>query len=165
MQIKSQKDFVAGLLFSAIGVAFAAGAVTYEVGTGDRMGPGYFPLMLGLILALLGLAVTLTAFDWKGQYRGDGDPIGRIAWKPLICIVAANLVFGVLLVGLPSIGVPSMGLLVAIVALVFIARLGGDQMHWLETAVLAAVLAAGCYLVFIKALNLQMPVWPWFMVE
>ena len=73
--------------------------------------------------------------------------------------------FGVLLVGLPSIGVPSMGLLVAIVALVFIARLGGDQMHWLETAVLAAVLAAGCYLVFIKALNLQMPVWPWFMVE
>ena len=52
--IKSQKDFFAGLLFLVLGVAFALGAQTYNVGTGARMGPGYFPLMLGVVLALLG---------------------------------------------------------------------------------------------------------------
>ena len=54
MRIKSQKDFFAGLLFLALGVAFAWGATTYNVGTGARMGPGYFPLMLGVVLAIMG---------------------------------------------------------------------------------------------------------------
>ena len=54
MNIKSQKDFFAGLAFLLIGVAFAWGATNYTVGEGARMGPGYFPLMLGIVLIVLG---------------------------------------------------------------------------------------------------------------
>ena len=55
MKIKSQRDFFSGLMFTAVGVAFAWGATTYNVGSGARMGPGYFPLMLGIVLAFIGL--------------------------------------------------------------------------------------------------------------
>ena len=54
MAIKSQKDFFSGLLFMAVGIAFAWGATNYSVGTGARMGPGYFPLILGICMAILG---------------------------------------------------------------------------------------------------------------
>lgn len=165
MHIRSQKDYVAGLLFSVLGIAFAKGATEYEIGTAGQMGAGYFPLLLGSLLTLLGVAITLNAFDWKHALRADGDPIGKIAWRPLAAIIAANLVFGILLIGLPALHIPSMGLLVAIVALVIIARLGGEHIHWYETLWLALILTVGCYLVFIKALNLQMPVLPWFLVE
>jgi len=65
VNIKSQKDFFSGLLFMGVGVAFAWGATTYTVGTGARMGPGYFPLMLGVLLAVLGAAVIFKALWWK----------------------------------------------------------------------------------------------------
>jgi len=58
MKIGSQKDFLSGLMFSGVGIAFAWGASGYSLGTGARMGPGYFPLMLGVILALLGMLIT-----------------------------------------------------------------------------------------------------------
>ena len=57
----------------------------------------------------------------------DGEPIGKWAWKPLVFIIAANLLFGVLLGGLPSIGLPAMGMIVAIYALTIIASLAGDE--------------------------------------
>ena len=118
MRIKSQRDFCSGVLFSAFGVAFAWGATTYNVGSGARMGPGYFPLIVGILIALMGVAITLKALSVETE---DGEPIGRIAWRPLVFIIGANLIFGVLLGGLPSIGLPSMGLIVAIYALTFIA--------------------------------------------
>ncbi len=62
MKIKSQKDFFSGLMFMGVGVAFAWGATTYNVGNGARMGPGYFPLLLGILLALIGAAVTFFFF-------------------------------------------------------------------------------------------------------
>ena len=102
MKIKSQKDFFSGLMFALVGLAFAVGATNYNVGTGARMGPGYFPLMLGILLAIAGLrrhaSASLTV------ETADGDPVGRIAWKPLVFIIGANLVFGLLLGGLPSLG-------------------------------------------------------------
>ena len=58
MKIKSNKDFASGLMFMGVGVAFAWGATTYNVGTGARMGPGYFPLLLGILLAIIGLVIT-----------------------------------------------------------------------------------------------------------
>jgi hypothetical protein len=101
VKIKSQKDFFAGLMFMGVGVAFAWGATTYNVGTGARMGPGYFPLMLGILLALIG---SLIAFKATVVETVDGDKIGKWAWKPLFFILAANFTFGILLAGLPSIG-------------------------------------------------------------
>lgn len=159
MGIKSQKDVAAGLLFTVTGGAFAWGATTYSVGEAARMGPGYFPLLLGVILALMGVVITFQGFV-KGH--PDGDRIGRIAWRPLGFILGANVAFGVLLAGLPSLGVPAFGLIVAIYALTVIASLAGDDFRPKEVAVLATVLAVGSYGVFIKLLGLQFPVWPAF---
>ncbi|MDA8445460.1 tripartite tricarboxylate transporter TctB family protein [Paracidovorax valerianellae] len=159
MKIKSQKDFFSGLMFMGVGVAFAVGASNYNIGNGARMGPGYFPLILGIILAILGAAITFYATVVESV---DGDKIGKWAWKQLFYILASNFAFGVLLAGLPSFGVPAMGLIVAIYALVFIASLAGDTFKAKEVFVLATVLAVGSYVAFVWALKLQFPVWPSF---
>jgi hypothetical protein len=161
VKIKSQKDFFAGLMFMGVGVAFAWGASTYNVGTGARMGPGYFPLLLGGLLAIIGAAVTFTALTVETQ---DGDKIGKWAWKQICFVIGANLLFGVLLAGLPSFGVPAMGLIVAIYGLTFVASLAGDQFRFKEVFVLATILAIGSYVAFVWGLKLQFPVWPSFIV-
>ena len=161
MNIKSQKDFFSGLMFMVAGVAFAWGATGYTIGTGARMGPGYFPLALGILLAVLGGIITFKALVVETV---DGDKIGKLAWKPLFFIIAANLVFGVMVGGLPSIHLPAMGLIAGIYALTFIASLAGDAFNAKDTAVLATVLAAMSYVAFILLLKLQFPVWPAFIV-
>ncbi|MBX3588709.1 MAG: tripartite tricarboxylate transporter TctB family protein [Ramlibacter sp.] len=159
MKIKSQKDFFSGVMFSAIGAAFAGGATTYTVGEGARMGPGYFPLLLGVVLALLGAAIMFRALVVETE---DGDPIGAWAWKPLAYVIAANLAFGVLIGGLPSVGLPAMGLVIAIFGLTLLASLAGDSFKLKEVLVLAAILAGGSYVAFVLMLKLQIPVWPTF---
>lgn len=159
MRIKSQKDFFAGAMFCAVGAAFAAGATTYTVGEGARMGPGYFPLMLGIVLALLGMAVIFRALVVETE---DGEPVGKWAWKPLAYILGANLLFGVLLGGLPSVGIPAMGLVIAIFGLTILSSKAGDTFKLKEVLGLAAILAAGSYVAFILLLKLQIPVWPTF---
>ena len=159
MKIKSQKDFYSGLMFLAVGVAFAWGATTYNIGQGARMGPGYFPLMLGIVLAILGLGVVFSSMVVETE---DGDKIGPWAWKPLGLIIGANIVFGILLGGLPRFGVPAMGLIVAIYALVIIAGMAGDEFKLKESLILATILAIGSYLAFVVLLKLQFPVWPSF---
>ena len=159
MNIKSQKDFFSGLLFIVVGIAFAVGANTYTVGTGARMGPGYFPLMLGVLMAVLGAAITVNALILETR---DGDKIGAWAWKPLFFIISANLVFGLMLGGLPSIKVPAMGLIFGIYALTFIASLAGEEFNLKAVTVLATILALMSYVAFILLLKLQFPVWPTF---
>lgn len=160
MAIASQKDFVSGIMFMAVGGAFAWGAVDYEIGQAARMGPGYFPFMLGLILVGLGALVTVNSF--KSGPPG-GDLIGSISWRPLFFILGANLLFGALLVGLPSIGLPQFGLIVAIFGLVIMSGYAREGAKLKESLILAAILAAGSYLAFVKLLNLQFPVLPWFL--
>jgi hypothetical protein len=159
MKIKSQQDFWSGLMFMATGIAFAWGATNYTIGEGARMGPGYFPLMLGILLTLIGLFV---AFESLVVETEDGEKVGSFAWKPLCFIIGANLIFGILLGGLPKFGIPPMGLIVGIFALTFVAALAGDEFKVKEVAILATVLAIGSYLAFIVLLKLQFPVWPSF---
>ena len=159
MNIKSQKDFFSGLLFTAVGVAFAWGATKYSVGTAARMGPGYFPLMLGILMAILGGVITFKALVVETE---DGDKVGRWALKPLFFIISANLLFGLMLGGLPSIKFPAFGLIVGIYVLTFVASLAGEEFKFKEVAVLATILAVMSYLAFIVLLKLQFPVWPAF---
>jgi predicted outer membrane lipoprotein len=161
VKIKSQKDFFSGLMFMSVGVAFAWGATNYNVGEGARMGPGYFPLVLGILLAAIG---AFTIFEALVVETEDGEKIGSFAWKPLVFIIGANVAFGILLGGLPRLGIPPFGLIVGIYALVFIASLAGDEFRWKEVLVLATVLAIGSYFAFVKLLSLQFPVWPSFIV-
>lgn len=159
MHIKSQKDFFSGLMFMFMGGAFAWGATNYTIGTGARMGPGYFPLMLGILMALLGAVITFKALVIESI---DGDKIGKWAWRPLFYIILANFVFGVLLAGVRAINFPAFGLIVAIYACTFIASMAQAGWKPMATFFLATVLAVGSYLVFVLALKLQFPVWPDF---
>nr|WP_231379692.1 tripartite tricarboxylate transporter TctB family protein [Polaromonas sp. CG_9.11] len=146
-------------MFMGVGVAFAWGATTYNVGNGARMGPGYFPLYLGVLMTILGAGITFKALVVETM---GGDKIGKWAWKPLFFVILANLVFGALLAGLPYFGIPAMGLIVAIYALTFIASMAEEGWRFKPTFVLASVLAVGSYLAFVIALKLQFPVWPEF---
>jgi hypothetical protein len=157
--IKSQKDFFSGLMFTLVGGAFAMGATNYSVGTGARMGPGYFPMLLGVVLALLGAFIIFYSLV---EHAEDGDKVGSFAWRPIGYVLGSNLAFGILLGGLPSIGLPAMGLIVAIYALVIIASKAGDNFVLKDVLLLATLLAVGSYLAFIVLLKLQMPVWPTF---
>jgi len=159
MKIKSQKDFFSGVMFMAIGIAFAWGATTYTVGEGARMGPGYFPLVLGVVLASLGAFIFFESLVVETE---DGEKIGAWAWRPLFFVIAANLAFGVLLGGLPSIGLPAMGLVAAIYALTIIASLADGHFHTRSILILATILAVGSYIAFILVLKLQIQVWPTF---
>ena len=126
------------------------------------MGPGYFPFMLGLILIVLGALVAFNAF--KSGPPG-GDKIGAIAWRPLVFILGANLLFGALLVGLPSLGIPAFGLIVAIFGLVILAGYAREGASLKDSLILATALSIGSYLAFVKLLNLQFPVLPWFLAN
>ena len=159
MHIKSQKDFFSGITFMTAGVAFAWGATTYRLGEGARMGPGYFPLLLGILLALIGVLVLFSSLVVETE---DGGRIGPWAWRPLFFVVVANLAFGLLLAGLPSIGVPPMGMIVAIYGLTLVGGLADASFQARDMLILATVLAAGSYVAFILLLKLQIQVWPSF---
>ena len=151
MKIKSQKDFWSGLMFVAVGLAFAWGATFYSFGTSARPGPGYFPLGLGLILAALG---AITLFEALTIETEDGEPIGSFAWKPLGTILAAVLLFGLLL--------PRLGMALTIPLLVIISSLAGDEFHWRGVIISSVVLAIGSWAIFILGLKLIIPLWPTF---
>ena len=159
MNIKSQKDFFFFFFYTVAGSAFAYGATNYTVGTGARMGPGYFPLLLGILLALIGAFVMFKALTVETQ---DGDKIGSWAWKPLLFIISGNVLFGILLGGLPSLGVPAMGLIAAIFGTTLVVSLAGDTFKLKEVLVLATILSIGSYGAFVLLLKLQFPVWPTF---
>ncbi len=159
MNIKSQKDFFSGLMFIIVGAAFAIGAYSYSMGEGARMGPGYFPRLLGIVLAVLGSVILFKSLTVA---TADGDKIGSFAWKPLICIIGANIVFGICIGGLPAIKFPALGMIVGIFALTFIASLAAEQYKIKEVFLLATFLAILSYLAFIVLLKLQFPVWPSF---
>lgn len=170
-------DFLSGLVFSVVGLAFAWGANAHPVGTAARMGAGYFPMMVGIALTVIGAVISIRAV-WRDQRgrkrlaapnaaseaRQDGSSMRPSQWRPLVFVLGANLVFGALLVGVPSVGIPSMGMLVAVPALVITASLAQAKVHWRQVAWLCLVLTLGSYLIFVRLLNLQIPVLPRFML-
>lgn len=160
MKIKSQQDFWSGLMFTGLGVAFAWGAAAHEIGDAANMGPGYFPLVLAIVLIALGAFITFAALVVETE---DGETVGGWAWRPLLFILPANFAFGVLVGGLPSLSIPPMGLVAAVYAVTFLASFAqGGAFRLKETAVLASVLAAAAYAGFVLVLKLPLPVWPAF---
>ena len=150
MTIKSPKDFWAGLMFIGVGVFFLlwAGA-NYQMGTAVRMGPAYFPSVLGGLLAVLGLFVLLEAFTI------DGPPVPQMKLRPLIFISIACVIYGYVM--------KPAGLVVATAALVYISAYGGHEFKWKEVTVLFAILVIFSVLVFVKGLTLPFPLWPEFL--
>ena len=151
MKIKSQKDFWAGLMFIVVGLGFSYGALEYNFGSSARPGPAYFPFGLGLLLGILG---GMTLFEALTVETEDGEPIGPIAWRPLLIIIGSGVLFGLML--------PPLGMAIALPVLVIVSALAGDEFHWGEAILNAAVLTIGSWAVFIKGLNLTIPLWPAF---
>lgn len=151
MQIRSQKDFASGLLFVAIGAGFSYVATTYNMGTSAKMGPGFFPFWLGVLLSTLGAIITMTAM----QKKTSVDSLDAWHWPSIIWVLGSVIFFGLVLAHL--------GLLLSIVALVGISALASHEFHWKGTVVNAIILNVIAYVAFIWGLNLQFQVWPSFL--
>jgi hypothetical protein len=151
MRPKNREDFWSGLMFAAAGAGFAIGATSYSMGSSVRPGPGYFPLGLGLLLGLIGLVIIGKSF-----LAGAGHaPLGPIRWRPLVIVVVAIVVFGLAL--------PRLGMAVTLPLLIAVISTASDQFRWREVLVNCLVLTVGSWAVFIKGLQLTIPVWPAFM--
>lgn len=151
MKLHGRQNLVAGGTMVALGLATAITSVGYNIGTLQRMGPGYFPLMLGVLLALLGLAIALTGRspDAAAKEPAPSPP----QWRGWACITAGILAF--MFFGKWG------GLAPATFALVFISALG-DRQHTLKTAALLALfMTATGSLIFHWGLSLQFPLLRW----
>jgi hypothetical protein len=147
LKIKSPKDFWAGLMFLGFGLFFAVWAVThYQMGSAVRMGPAYFPAVLGGLMAFLGLII------FAGSFVIQGPPVPALNLRPLVLIMAANIAYGYLM--------KPLGLVLSTAVLVFIAALGGHEFKWKEVTILYIVLIVFSVLVFVKGLTLPFPLWP-----
>src|ERR1700680_1849764 len=89
--IRHPKDFFAGLIFVAFGVAAIAIGSNYTLGSAARMGPGYFPRILGILLIVLGAILTLRAL------RLAGSPIPAWKWRPMLVVLGSVVLFGLIL--------------------------------------------------------------------
>jgi hypothetical protein len=152
MIIKSQRDFWSGLMFLVVGAGFAVGATNYSMGTSARPGAGYFPLGLGVLTALIGAIILFKSLTIETE---GGDPVGKFAWRPLIVIVLAITVFGILL--------PRLGMIITIPILIVITSLAGDEFHLRDVLVSSVILTAFSWFIFIFGLKLTIPLWPSFL--
>jgi hypothetical protein len=143
------KDLLAGLVFIGFGLAFAIGAASYDIGTALRMGPGYFPLVLGGILVVLGIVIIA-----KGFVAGEGAEIGQIPWRAMAFIVAALLFFGATIRGL--------GVVPAVFVTALIAGFSGRRAGLVWPVVIAVGLTLVSVLIFVEGLQLPLPLFgPW----
>ncbi len=145
--IRHQKDFAAGVLFIAIGVAAIVIAENYPLGTAARMGPGYFPRILGILLIALGGALALRAL------RLQGPALPRWPWRPTVIVLGSVVLFGAI--------VNHIGVALATVALIVASSIASHEFRAKEAVISGVLLAALAVGVFVIGLKLQLPIWPW----
>ena len=137
-------DGQSALMFIGFGLAVAWSATSYNLGTAARMGPGFFPFVLGIILALLGVGVFVT-----GWMKREREEFGATPWRAIVCITAAAVVAGLLL--------EPFGLAPAVVASTFIGALAEPRANWFRVAAVSIFLVGFPWLVFIVGLDLRLP--------
>jgi hypothetical protein len=147
LQIRDKKDFNAGLMFMAIGGGFVAGAFQYPMGTAVRMGPAYFPSILGGICFILGFITFARSFFY------DGEPPSVTKWRPLLLILGSVVTFG-LLVG-PA------GVVIATMSITLLSAFGGHEFRWVEQVIVAVVMAITTVSIFYYGLGLPFRLFPW----
>lgn len=146
IKIRSRKDFYAGLIFLFFGLFTLAINRSYPMGTATRMGPGFFPFLLGIIVALLGFLIATCSL------MGKVEGVHPLAMRPLVLVLGAVIVFAIL--------VQPLGLVLGILVLVVISSLGGPEFHLRDVVILYFVLAAMAVGVFVYGLGLPFKVWP-----
>lgn len=149
--IRSPKDFWAGLIYLCIGLGAFYIAQDYPMGTAVRMGPGYFPRVLGTLLALIGLVSLARSF------LRPGESIGRLAWREVLLVLGATVMFGLLVRGA--------GLALSLIVLVVLSAYASRQFRLRTSVLLALGLAVFSVLVFIKGLGIPLPLWGSWLVK
>jgi hypothetical protein len=148
ISIKSRKDFWCGLLLIAVSAIFAVGLIGLPIGTAFRMGPGYFPMVLMILLAFLGLLILINGV------RLEGPPIGTVSLRSILLISMPIIFFGLTLRGLGL--VLSLG--ITVFATTFAYR------NWNASVAIATTLAliAASILIFVYGLGLPLSLFgPW----
>ena len=153
MKIRNQRDFGAGVMYIIIGLFFAIVATNYPMGTAAKMGPGYFPFSLGILMTLLGALVLLQSLNAKAAI----ESIPKFNWRIIAQITGAVVLYGLLL--------PRLGFLIAVVVLVFVAASASREFTWKGTTITAAFLVTFTYSVFVLGLKLQFPLLPVFLQQ
>jgi hypothetical protein len=146
MFIRAPKDFWSGLMFLAFAAVTIVTASGYSMGRGGRMGPGYFPTMLGRVLAVLGAILLIRSLVIRCEH------VERIQFKPLLVLVACVILFGLM--------IKPLGLVVGLTVTTFIAAFAGDEVRWKEAGALSIGLTALSLVIFVYVLGLPIPVWP-----
>lgn len=147
--IRHPKDFWSGIMFLFIGMAAVVIGRDYPMGTAGRMGPAYFPVVLGALLALIGVAAVLRSL-WI-----HGEAVEKFAFRDMFFILLSVVLFGLLVRGA--------GMVVAVLVLVMASAYASDRFRWKASLILSVGAALFCVLVFVKALGLPLPVFgPWF---
>jgi hypothetical protein len=144
MRIRNPRDFWAGAIYLALAIAAIWIGQNYQLGTSERMGPGYFPTALGSILAIFGVV------SMGRSFIRSGEAIAAIAWRPLALVLGSTVLFGLLL--------PRAGVLIALPCLIVVSALASRNSR-LDAASIAALvgLVAFCVVVFVKGLGVPMP--------
>jgi hypothetical protein len=149
VRIRNPKDFWAGVLFALVGVAAIALGSRYNLGTAARMGPGYFPRILGMLLIALGGAIALRGL------RTDGAAMPGWRWWSTLVVLGSVVLFGLI--------VNRAGLALSTVILIVLASSASSEFRWKEALISGVFLAALAVGVFIIGLKLQLPIWPPFL--
>ncbi len=149
MKIQITKDFLSGALFGAIGLGTIIFAQSYKLGTPGNMGPGYFPIILGVIMTLIGVTMLVRSTLKPAM----SDHVASWEIRPLIFILASVLLFSLL--------IDSAGLIVAVIVLVLSSRLGGREGSLLELVLMVVVLTLIAVGIFVYGLNIPLKLRPW----
>jgi Tripartite tricarboxylate transporter TctB family len=144
-QNKSLRDILSGLIFVGFGIAFGAASLGYNLGTALRMGPGFFPLVLAVVLAAFGIAIAI-----KGLRSSSAEAIGAVPWRGILLLTAALLFFGATIRGL--------GLAPTLFVTVFLTALASRRNGPLTALALAAGMTLLCVLIFSYGLGVAVPV-------
>lgn len=151
MRIQSQQNFWSGLMFVALGLFFAGFALDYQMGTAAKMGPGYFPFWLGVILAILGAIVGISSLS----HRAEKADIPKLDVKITGVILGNVVLFGILL--------RPLGLYVSAFLLVVLSSMASHEFKWKVAIINGICLTVAIHLIFIVGLGLIFPLWPSFL--
>jgi len=146
--IKSPKDFWAGVLFVSIGLFAIVIGSNYTLGTAARMGPGYFPRILGILLVALGAMIAIRGV------RVPGDPVPPFKWRPTLVVLGSVVLYGII--------IQSIGVAISTVILIVSASAASHEFRFRESVIAGVLLSALAVFVFIVGLGLQLPIWPTF---
>jgi hypothetical protein len=145
--MRNPKDLLAGLMFMAFGVAALVISQSYTLGTAARMGPGYFPRLLGILLVGLGAVQVLLSFRANSAAERP-----EWHWRPLFIVLVG--------VGTFIVVAPAMGVMVAGLVLVFISSWASSEFRFREALISGVVQGIAAVVVFVYGLGLPLPVWP-----